>query len=342
MADIGKTSSLLASAIETRTNQADGIAALAREAGGNPPKTVDFGGVKIVADRVAVASGARFSQQITELRQAAANASNAASLLDSADVGLSQIKDKLTRMDELAKTAALTPVERDDGSTYTPSELSAQERATLNEEFDDLRAEINSVASSTSFNGTNLLAGDPDGSGDPLEISVQTGGAPPKTVSCSLAASDAEALSSDLATADLISEANADVAVAAVDEALDAVADRQAAVRGARAQLNSVETAAGEVSAVVDDSRAARVTPEKAIDLSRVVADHVKEDSAIEFSEGATKLLQDMLLRLSAATANGGPPTGGDAAEEFGGKTSGAPAPATASAPTSETASTAS
>jgi len=50
--DIGKTSSLWALAIETRTTQADVIVALAREAAGDLPKTAGLGGVKIIADRV--------------------------------------------------------------------------------------------------------------------------------------------------------------------------------------------------------------------------------------------------------------------------------------------------
>ena len=46
----------------------------------------------------------------------------------------------------------------------------------------------------------------------------------------------------------------------------------------------------------------------------------------MRIQDGAQKLLQNVLLRMSAATANGGPAAGSDAVEEFGGKTGGATA----------------
>ena len=239
MAEIDRIVPPTVSAIDRRASQADSIASLAQAAGGDPPRNVELGGVRVQTDRVAVASGARFTQQIAELRQAAANASEGASLLDAADAGLSKIESNLNRMHELAQTAGLTPVTRDDGSSYTPMELSAEERSVLQSEFAKLRDEIDSTASGTSFNGTNLLTGDPDSAGDPLEVSIQSGGIPAQTITFSIAESDAEALSSDLLTASLMSEAGGDAAEVAVEEALGAVADRQAAIRGAWAQLNS-------------------------------------------------------------------------------------------------------
>ena len=71
-----------------------------------------------------------------------------------------------------------------------------------------------------------------------------------------------------------------------------------------------------------------KTSPETVIDLSRVVARQVTEEGGLNLSDGAQKLLQDVLLRMSVATANGGPASGGDAVEDFGGKTAGAPAAA--------------
>ena len=336
MAEIERISAPSISAINRKASQADGIAALAQAAGGNPPRNIELDGVRVQTDRVAVATGAKFSQQIAELRQAAANATKGTSLLDTADAGLSKIQTNLLRMEELANTAARTEITRDDGSTYTPTALSQEQRAILESEFNDLRDDIDSHAASTSFNGINLLAGDEDSPGDPLEISFQAGGTPPKIVTVSIEESDTEALSADLETASLRSESQSDAAVAAVEEALDAVADRQAAIRGARAQLNSVETAAGEVSKIVEDVREMRVTPEKVVDLSRVVADQVSEQGGVHLAEGAQKLLQEVLLRVSSNTANGGAAPGGGGLEDMGGKTSGAPsAPAAAAPPAS-------
>lgn len=337
MAELEKTSSVAASTIQRRTTEADNIVALAQQTGGNPARTVDFGGVRVKSDRVAVAAGAQFGQQLAELRQAAANAAAGASLLDVADAGLSRIDTKLTRLNELAEQAALTPVERPDGSFYTPAELSSQERAVLNSEFQNLVADIDDVASSTAFNEIGLLSGDPDSPGNPLELTFRAGGAPDKAVTVSLVDVRAQALSAALPTVGLSSEAGAAAAVTAVEEAQGTVDASQAAVRGARAQLNSVETAAGEISAVVENVRELRTSPETVVDLSRMVANQITEEGGLNLPDGAQKLLQDVLLRMSASTANGGPASGSDAVEEFGGKTSGAPAaPAAAFADSSE------
>ena len=328
MAEIEKTSPAILSVVDRRRTEADSIVALAQQAGGNPSRNVNFGGVSVKSDRVAVAAGAQFGRQLAELRQAAANATAGAALLDVADAGLSQIGTKLVRLGDLADTAALVRVERDDGSSATPAELSQQERAVLNAEFNDLLDEIDEVASSTSFHGIDLLSGDPDAGGSPLELTFRTGGSADKAVSIALADSSTVALSSTLPTVDLLSEAGADAAVAAVAEAVGTVADNRAAIRGARAQLNSVETAAGEISAVVENVRKMKTSPQTVIDLARVVAHQVTEDGGVNLSDGAQKLLQDVLLRMSAATANGGPASGSDTVEEFGGKTAGAPAAA--------------
>lgn len=326
MAEIEKTSPAALSVVDRRRTEADSIVALAQQTGGNLPRTVDFDGVRIKADRVAVAAGAQFGRQLVELRQAAANATAGAALLDVADAGLSQIATKLVRLGELADTAALVRVERDDGSGITPAVLSQQERAVLNTEFNDLLDEIEEVASTTSFNGIDLLSGDPDAAGNPLELTFRSGGSAEMAVSVALADSSVAALSSALPTVDLLSEAGADAAVDAVAEAAGTVADSRAAVRGARAQLNSVETAAGEISAVVENVREMKISPQTVIDLSRVVAQQVTEDGGVNLSDGAQTLLQDVLLRMSAATGNGGPASGSDTVEEFGGKTAGAPA----------------
>jgi flagellin len=187
MVDIEKMSLANVSVIDRRTTDENSIVALAQQTGGNPARTIDFGGVTVKSDRVAVAAGAQFGRQLIELRQSAANAAAGASLLDVAYAGLSKIETTLGWLEVLADTASLARVERADGSTYTPAELSSQERVVLNSEFDDLLDEIDDVASSTQFNGIGLLAGDPDAGGSPLELTFRSGGSADKAVSVTLA-----------------------------------------------------------------------------------------------------------------------------------------------------------
>ena len=328
MVEIEKTASPLVTAVQQRTTEADGIVALAQLTGGNPAKSVEFNGVTVRSDRIAVAAGARLGTQLSELRQLAANATAGASLLDIAESGLSQIDSKLVRMDALARTAALTAVERLDGSSSAAAEISAKDRAILGSEFAGLREDIDDIAAATKFNGVALLSGSAGSPGAPKVIDFGASTAAGETVIVSLDAADVASLSSDLSTANLDSQAGGEAAVTAVAAAQGSVDDIRAAVRGARAQLNSGESASADTSAVVERVQAMKTAPEKVVDLSRVVASQVTEESGLRIQDGAQQLLQDVLLRMSAATANGGPAAGSDTVEEFGGKTAGAPAAA--------------
>jgi flagellin len=196
----------------------------------------------------------------------------------------------------------------------------------LNSEFSSLRDDIDRVAAATTFDGVSLLSGDGASPGSPNVIDFGSSDTAGESVTVSINAADSTSLSPDLATVDLASQAGGSAAVTAVTAAQASVDDIRAAVRCARAQLNSVGAAAGETSAIVERVQEMKTPPETVIELSRVVASQVTEERGLRIQDGAQKLLQNVLLRMSAATANGGPAAGSDAVEEFGGKTGGAPA----------------
>lgn len=97
------------------------------------------------------ASGLAISEklrgQISGLQRASMNAQDGISLLQTAEGGLSVITDMTQRMRELAVQAG--------NGVYTSSD-----RAEIQKEIDQLKEEINRVASSTEFNTKKLLNGD--------------------------------------------------------------------------------------------------------------------------------------------------------------------------------------
>ena len=289
---------------------------------------MDLEGVGIRSDKISVAASSRFTQRVNELKEVAQNAAQASAVLGIADSALSDIQDKLDRMSEIASSASSTRVEREDGSFRDPDDLSARDRALLDNEFVQLRRDIDDRVDDAKLNDEDLLKGDPDTPGDPYRLSfkVRTTAGEGDTVDLELADARVAALSDDLETATLTSEADADAAVDAVEEATDSIRDIRAAVRSAQSQIDAVERAAGEVSAVLSRERDVKVTPDSFVELSRVVADQITRDRGIDLSASNERILQDVLLRASASTSNGGPATGGDGIEQFGGKTAGAPA----------------
>jgi flagellin len=97
-------------------------------------------------DAAGLAISERFTTQIRGLNQAARNANDGISLSQTAEGALGEIGNNLQRIRELAVQSR----------NATNSE---SDRAALNAEAQQLRQEIDRVASQTSFNGVNLLDG---------------------------------------------------------------------------------------------------------------------------------------------------------------------------------------
>jgi len=97
-------------------------------------------------DVASLAVGKVLSATVETLRTAQTSTSQAQSMLQIADGGLKNIGDILQRQKSLA-------VQANTGS------LSDNERAFLNQEFQNLATEIDRIVSNTNFNGINLLDG---------------------------------------------------------------------------------------------------------------------------------------------------------------------------------------
>jgi flagellin len=107
-------------------------------------------------DAAGLAISNRMTAQVRGLGMAVRNANDAISMAQTADGAYGQVNSMLQRMRELAVQA----------STGT---VSSSDRASIQIEVDELKAEIDNVAKTTKFNGINLL----DGSAQ--KIQLQTG-----------------------------------------------------------------------------------------------------------------------------------------------------------------------
>ena len=137
------------------------------------------------------------SAQIKGLGAAARNANDAISMLQTADGGMASQSSALQRMRELAVLS------RND--TYSSSQKLA-----LNTEFTALRDQITTVATTTQWNGTNLLSGSTTSfgfqvganAGDTLDISLVSGTLSGYGMSASIAISTASDASAALVLID--------------------------------------------------------------------------------------------------------------------------------------------
>jgi len=97
-------------------------------------------------DAAGMAISSRMTSQINGLNQAARNANDGVSLAQTAEGSLNAISDNLQRIRELSVQSR-------------NATNSASDRAAMNSEAQSLKAEIDRVATTTSFNGVKLLDG---------------------------------------------------------------------------------------------------------------------------------------------------------------------------------------
>ena len=114
-----------------------------------------------------LAMAKRMDAQLAGLAMANQNASDGVSVIEIADGAMTEISEMLQRINELAIKAANGP-------------LSDKDRATIQEEVEELQEEITRVSETTEFNGMKLLNGDFDMKGFTNNLDIKVNGYAPK------------------------------------------------------------------------------------------------------------------------------------------------------------------
>ena len=222
-------------------------------------------------DAAGLAIGSKFSNQIAGLNQAARNANDGISMVQTAEGAFVEIGDMLQRMRQLAVQAA--------SETYTSAD-----REALDLEFQALSNEVNSIISNTQWNAVNLLDGTAglEGSSDFRKIKVQSGANAAQTV----------AVDFGMVLGD------------AVDE------NGETAVSGSTGELEN-GTANGSFSNAITDATATAamenvvtITNAGSIEEGDVLAFKVQSADGETISEVAIKLSDDQATNINGGTAD--------------------------------------
>jgi flagellin len=186
-------------------------------------------------DAAGLAISEDFKASIRSLNQAKRNANDGVSLIQTADGSLKEVSGLLTRMRELA-------VQSRNGTNNTT------QRGYLNDEFDQLRSEIDRIANTTEFNGLSLLDGD-QASGLAFQVGMGTSSDDRLTISIA----DSGASSLGLTASTISSTSGADTAIAALDDAIEDISTRRATLGAMQNRLSTtmsnLETYATNLSA---------------------------------------------------------------------------------------------
>ena len=184
-------------------------------------------------DAAGLAISNRLTAQIRGTEVATRNAGDGVSLAQTAEGALNGIRDSLQRIRELALQSA-------NGSN---TDL---ERASLQEEVEQLKAEIASVSEKTSFNGRNLL----DGSFQ--NVNFQTGANVGETINVSIAATTEDTLGTSFSNGISTSSATSSTALAAGDLVINGFAVGSANASDDGASTNAAEFSAISVAAAIN------------------------------------------------------------------------------------------
>ena len=248
------------------------------------------------AEAESIAARARSATSATEvagLKAGKANAGEASALLQVADAALTSISKKLASMQTLADDAK-------------GAGLSDFDRAALNSEFADLRAEIDEIAQTTTFNGVNILQG--NGPGTPYQVTFKVGTgnvANTDTFTISIASAVTADLNAGLGTDTLTSIAAATAAGADVTAATDALNAIRGAVAGNGERAFEAASSADDIGAGHDQARRRLVDVDVAIDGARILGDEIVRQGGLSVTDPEAALLRKLAVKTVSDESDG-------------------------------------
>jgi flagellin len=177
---------------------------------------------KAADDAAGLAVAESLNAQSASGRVAMRNTNDGISVIQTAEGAMDSVGDIISRMRELAVQS----------SSET---LADDERAYIQDEFEQLSSEIDRIASSTNFNGNSLT----DGTTTALDVQVGVMNTANDRITITLNDLTASTLGVDTAAVDLSSAAGAQAAIDTFDTALDSVSSYRSELGAAQNRLDS-------------------------------------------------------------------------------------------------------
>jgi flagellin len=214
-------------------------------------------------DAAGLAIASKMTAQIRGLNQAVRNANDGISLIQTAEGALTEVTNMLTRMRELAVQSA------NDTNTST-------DRTALNQEFTQLRAEINRVAGNTEFNSMKILDGSFVGNTTNGLFKFQVGANANQTIDVTIGnfgttGGSGTALLAGIDSSEITDLAKSNLSVTALDAAIGAVSTGRASMGAiinrltyAADNLMTTSTNVQESRSRIEDTDYAKATTELA------------------------------------------------------------------------------
>jgi flagellin len=243
--------------------------------------------VKASDDAAGLAIGTQLKSDVSVLDQASTNASQAVSILQTADGGLASISDILIRMKALATEAASGNV------------TDSQRENDINTEYLELYSEITAIQDATRYSGQSLLSSSGFFS-SAVDFLVGTTSSDKITVSLS-------ALLTSMVASTMLSAGSTVSTASAAASAIDALTTAIDTVTKARAQVGAYESrfsfrsqSVGTTSENTSAAQSAMLDADVASEKSKLSSADVLNQASIAALSQAAKMPQELLTLLQS------------------------------------------
>lgn len=236
-------------------------------------------------DAAGMAISMRLNTKTSALGQAARNTSSGLSMLQIADSGLSQISDMLNRAKELSVQSA-------------NSALDNSSRQAINTEFNAIISEVSRIANTTGFGGQELISGDfSSGSANQYDIQVGDSNTSSDKININVI-EGATASQLGLGSIDVSTIGSAQVAISAIDNAIDQVSTTMANI-GATQNRLSFASANLETTIVNTTSAVSGIQDtDFASETTSLAKNQVSQEAAISAIKIANETKSQMIGKL--------------------------------------------
>lgn len=177
-------------------------------------------------DAAGLAIATNLKAQASGLRQATRNANDGISVVQTAEGGLNEVSNILIRLRELSVQSA-------------SDTIGESERAFLDLEYQQLTTEVDRIASSTKFNGMNLLSGE---GGGVLDFHVGTFSGEENTIQFDSDATVATSSNIGISGSGVLEKADALESIGTLDEAINQVSGQRANLGALQNRLQATMT----------------------------------------------------------------------------------------------------
>ncbi len=229
-------------------------------------------------DAAGLAISDRMTSQIRGLNQAARNSMDGISLAQTAEGALQESTNILQRMREIAVQAA----------NDTNSDA---DRSSLNDEVNQLIAELNRIADNTAFNGRNLLNGSM-ATGAVFHVGADAN----QTISFSITSADAGALGVSAAT--VSTQVGANVTISAVDAAISNIDTIRGGLGAVQNRFESTIANLTNVSENLSAARSRILDADIAMETSAMTKNNILQQAGVSILAQANQSPQLALSLL--------------------------------------------